>query len=147
MVNVRPARVDDAAAVWRLVRETGVLDVNSPYAYLMAFRHFAGTCLVAERGTSPDGFVLAFCPPARPDTVFVWQIGVAKNAQGRGVGGKLLDTLTDRFAKQSGRYLEATVTPSNEASQKLFSRPGPAIGHAVPREPLLRRVGISRRRP
>jgi len=50
----------------------------------------------------------------------VWQIGVATHARGRGLGRALLHALLDRLAPTGVRYLEATVTPSNTASLRLF---------------------------
>jgi L-2,4-diaminobutyric acid acetyltransferase len=82
--------------------------------------HFSGTCLVAEAGDQLAGFTLAYCPPGRSDTLFVWQIGVCGTARGRGLGSRMLDELLRRHAASGVRFLEATVTPSNSASRALF---------------------------
>lgn len=119
--TLRSAAVSDAAAIWRIVRDSGTLDVNSPYAYLLLCLHHAETCVVAEVGDEPVGFVLAYRPPGRPDTVFVWQVAVAPEHRRRGMAVDLLDALLDRTADAGVRYLEATVTPSNEPSRRLFS--------------------------
>ena len=118
--NLRPASVDDAAAIWRHVAGSPVLDTNSPYAYLLLCDLFRDTCVVAERTGDIVGFVAAVRPPRRPDTVFVWQIGVAEAERGSGLGGRLLDALLGLAGCTGVRYLEATVTPSNDASQALF---------------------------
>jgi L-2,4-diaminobutyric acid acetyltransferase len=52
--------------------------------------------------------------------VFVWQIGVDESARGRGVGSGLLSRLVEQPACTDVAYLEATVTPSNEPSRRLF---------------------------
>jgi diaminobutyrate-2-oxoglutarate transaminase len=114
----------DGAAMWRLVRDGGELDLNSAYAYLMMGEWFAKTCLIAE-GRGSDGrarlaaFVMGFIPPERRDTLFVWQIGVDPAYRGRGVGGRLIGELMAR-APREVRHLEATVTSSNGASEALF---------------------------
>lgn len=77
--------------------------------------------MLAEVGGEPAGFVVGYRPPGRPDTVFVWQVAVAPEHRGRGMAVDLLDTLLDRTADSGVRYLEATVTPSNEPSRRLFS--------------------------
>ncbi|MDX1711222.1 MAG: diaminobutyrate--2-oxoglutarate transaminase [Rhodovibrionaceae bacterium] len=111
---------EDGSALWDLVKDTGVLDVNSAYSYLLLGKHFDETCVVAERKGEIRGFVSAFCPPGREDTVFVWQIGVAQSERGRGLAKALLHELVRRPACRQVRFLEATVTPSNRASRALF---------------------------
>lgn len=119
-LSLRTPTVKDAPAIWQLVRDTGVLDLNSPYSYVILCHHFADTCLVAEQHGTVVGFVTAYRPPTSPDVIFVWQIGVAKSMQGRRLGFTILTTLLRQDACQEVSYLEATVTPSNAPSQALF---------------------------
>ena len=110
----------DGAAVWETVEKSGALDLNSAYSYLMMAAYFPDTCRVAYRGRRMAGFVLGFTPPRQPDTLFVWQIGVNPREQGRGLGKAMLLDLLATPACGHLRYLEATVTPSNTASERLF---------------------------
>ncbi len=112
--------VNDAAEIWTLVRASRVLDVNSQYAYLLMCDHFAETCLIARRGSETLGFVIAYRPPTKQEVVFVWQIAVSEQARGQGLGRTLLRTLLKRMAAHGVKYLEATVTPTNHSSAKLF---------------------------
>ena len=106
--------------MWRVVRDSGVLDLNSPYSYLILCQHFGETCLVAEEAGEIVGFVTAYRPPVASNVIFVWQIGVAQSMRGRGVGLTLLETLVRKEAASGVSFLEATVTPSNAPSQALF---------------------------
>jgi L-2,4-diaminobutyric acid acetyltransferase len=117
---VRPPTIKDAAAVWRLVRDSGVLDLNSPYSYLILCQHFVDTCLVAEIAGEIVGFVTAYRPPVASNVIFVWQIGVARSMRGRGIGLAILEELVKKEATNGVSFLEATVTPSNAPSQALF---------------------------
>ncbi|MCA1939708.1 MAG: diaminobutyrate--2-oxoglutarate transaminase [Caenispirillum bisanense] len=118
---IRAARADDGAAMFELVKQTGSLDLNSAYCYLMMGQWFSDTCVVAERDGRVVGFVIGFVPPTQPDTIFVWQVGVAPSEKGRGVGKRLLDAFLECEGPEGRpRYLEATVTPSNTASEMLF---------------------------
>jgi diaminobutyrate acetyltransferase len=108
----------DGPALHRLVVEGGGLDVNSPYAYVLGARFFGGTSVVAEGPDGPVGFVLALRPPERPETLFVWQVGVAPAGRGQGLALTMLRWLVDEVAPT---HLEATVTPSNVASRRLFA--------------------------
>lgn len=111
-----PTRVD-GAALWRLARDSGALDLNSPYAYLLWCDQFARTSIVADVGGEPAGFVTGFLCPERNDVLFVWQVAVASEHRGLGLAGRMLDALALRLRP---RALEATVTPSNTASRRLF---------------------------
>lgn len=119
-LQMRAARREDAAEIWRLVKATGVLDVNSPYCYLLACEELGETCLVARDGERLAGFVVALRPPRRPDTVFVWQVAVDGSQRSRGLGRRLLRELLALPGCAGVRWLEATVTPSNDASRALF---------------------------
>jgi len=118
----RPPSPSDGREMWRLARESGVLDVNSAYCYIMLARYFADTCALAEREGRVVGFVTAFRPPVREDTLFIWQIAVDRAERGRGVGSRLLREVLDRPRSQGIRYIEATVTPGNQASRALLGR-------------------------
>ncbi|PKR77334.1 diaminobutyrate acetyltransferase [Halalkalibacillus sediminis] len=120
-VTIEKPTVEDGSAMWELVNNSS-LDQNSAYKYLMMCEYFAETCVVAKEDDKVVGFVTAFIPPERQDVVFVWQIGVDSSQRGKGVASKLLDELVNRKACRDVRFLEATVTPSNQASQSLFKR-------------------------
>ncbi|MBB6454505.1 L-2,4-diaminobutyric acid acetyltransferase [Salirhabdus euzebyi] len=107
--------------MWELVNNS-TLDQNSAYKYIMMCEYFTETCVVAKEDDKVVGFVTAFIPPERQDVVFVWQIGVDSSQRGKGVASKLLDELINREACDNVRFVEATVTPSNQASQSLFRR-------------------------
>lgn len=110
----------DGAAIWRLVRDAGVLDLNSEYAYLLIGEHFAPTSVVAELDGECVGFISAYCPPHKDQTVFVWQVGVAKAGRGRGIATRMLIEILNRPACEHARHLETTVGPTNNASAALF---------------------------
>lgn len=110
----------DGADIYRLVRNGGTLELNSAYAYMLAGAHFGATSVIARDGAALCGFVWGYRPPTHPDTLFVWQIGVARDYRGAGLGHALLAEALSRPACRDVRYLEATVTPSNEASMALF---------------------------
>lgn len=111
-------RVDDGAEIWALV-EASTLDTNSPYAYLLWGDHFAATSRTWRDDEGLGGFVMGYRVPAEPTTLFVWQVAVDARCQGLGVASRLLDAVCD--AHPDVTHLESTVTPTNTASQRLFS--------------------------
>ncbi len=119
-IRFRAARPEDGAAMWRLVQDMGGLELNTAYFYVLFCIDFAETCVVAEADNGElAGFVLGHRPPARPDTVFVWQVGVAPWMRRQGLAGRLLEALLRQQARPA-RWLEATVSPDNTASMQLF---------------------------
>lgn len=122
-VKIRPPRLEhgDGEAMWRLARESGVLEENAEYTYHM-FSHFFGeACVVAEIDGRAAGFIAGFRPPDRRDSVFVWQIAVDQQFRGRGIAAAMLHGLVERLSPEV-QFLEATVAPSNEASRRTFRK-------------------------
>ncbi|WP_273717057.1 diaminobutyrate acetyltransferase [Alkalihalobacillus pseudalcaliphilus] len=111
----------DGSAMWEIVNETS-LDQNSAYKYIMMADFFAETCLVAKQKDDVVGFVTAFRQPNQPNTLFIWQIGVKPSAQGLGIASQLLQELIKSRLSPKIEFVEATVTPSNGASQALFKK-------------------------
>ncbi len=111
--------VDDGVDCWRLAANTRVLDVNSRYAYLLWFRDFAATSIVAKAGDAVIGFVTGYRRPDELHTLVVWQVAVAEEARGCGLGAAMLDALFD--AVPDADHLEATITPDNSGSIALFT--------------------------
>ncbi len=111
----------DGAALYRITCDSGVLDVNSSYAYLLWCRDFADTSAVARVDGKVVGFVTGYVRPDAPDTIVVWQVAVDASQRGGGVAGKLLDFVVDRALAAGARYLETTITADNTASIRLFS--------------------------
>ncbi len=119
-VHFRKPRPEDGAAMWQLVKDMGGLELNSAYFYVLFAMDFADTGVVAENDEGDlAGFVVGHRPPARPEAVFVWQIGVAPWMRRQGLAARLLDELMARQPAEV-RFLEASVTPDNTPSTRLF---------------------------
>ncbi|MFD9119308.1 diaminobutyrate acetyltransferase [Streptomyces bottropensis] len=118
----RPS-VADGAALWRIAGDSGALDLNSSYSYLLWCRDFADTSVVARDDSGePVGFVTGYVRPERPDTLLVWQVAVDEAHRGLGLAAALLDGLTERVARRHPlTTVETTITPGNTASERLFA--------------------------
>ncbi|MFI6206790.1 diaminobutyrate acetyltransferase [Streptomyces sp. NPDC051041] len=130
--------VADGAALWRMARDSKVLDLNSSYSYLLWCRDFAATSAVVrdERG-EPVGFLTGYLRPDRPGTLLVWQVAVDEAHRGRGLAAALLDGVAARTAAQHGlTAVETTVTPGNTASERLFTSFAERHGARLEREVL-----------
>ncbi|MER5553832.1 diaminobutyrate acetyltransferase [Streptomyces sp. NPDC002793] len=122
-LRIDTPRVEDGAAIWRIARDSEVLDLNSSYSYLLWCRDFAATSVVArDENGDPIAFVTGYIRPDRPQTLVVWQVAVDAAHRGKGLAATLLDALTTRVASEQGlASVETTVTPDNTASDRLFT--------------------------
>lgn len=134
-LRTRAPRPADGSAMWRLARDSGTLDLNSSYAYLLFARHFAATSRVAEIDGEPAGFVIGYLRPDAPDRLLIWQIAVAEHARGHGLAGALLDELFDSL--EGARHMETTITPGNTASRRLFESFAERRGASITSSPWL----------
>ncbi|WP_267241393.1 diaminobutyrate acetyltransferase [Streptomyces sp. PR69] len=131
-------RVEDGAAIWRIARDSEVLDLNSSYSYLLWCRDFAATSVVARGADGePIAFVTGYVRPDRPEALVVWQVAVDQAHRGKGLAGTLLDALTARVVEAHGiQEIETTVTPDNTASDRLFTAYAKRHGAPLEREVL-----------
>jgi len=118
--TVRRPSLQDGRRVWRLVRESSPLELNAPYLYVLLCYHFIDTCVVAEEDGEIVGFTAAYLPPVRSNSVFIGQIAVHPNCREQGVAGQMITDLLRRDVCADVCYLEATASPTNEASRALF---------------------------
>ncbi|TWT94677.1 L-2,4-diaminobutyric acid acetyltransferase [Stieleria varia] len=102
------------------MQNSGVLDTNSAYLYLLLCRDFRDTCLVACQNEAVVGFVSGYRMPRDPSVLFVWQIGVAGEVKRRGVASALLRELVSRCGQGELTAIEATIASTNTASRLLF---------------------------
>jgi L-2,4-diaminobutyric acid acetyltransferase len=111
----------DGAVLHDLIAACPPLDLNSRYAYLLVCEHFADTSIIAEQDGVMVGAVTAYIPPTHPDTLFVWQVAVSAQMRGQKLASRMLEHLLSHCVRpRCLRWVEATISPSNEPSRKLF---------------------------
>jgi L-2,4-diaminobutyric acid acetyltransferase len=136
-VQLRPPVVEDGLAVWRLVQDCPPLDPNSTYCNLLQCGHFSGTSVIAESGDDVVGFISGYMQPDRPDTLFIWQVAVAKDARGLGLASRMLAEILARPLCQQIHFLETTITSENQGSWALFEGLARKMGAACQSSPWL----------
>ena len=120
-IHVECPTAGDGPDLWGLARDSGELDLNSPYTYLIWCRDFASTSVVARDGEQTVGFITGYRRPDASDTLFVWQVAVDPAYRGQRIGVRMLDAIGDAMRRLGCQYMEATVTPDNEASARMFA--------------------------
>ncbi|MFO7889879.1 MAG: phosphoribosylamine--glycine ligase [bacterium] len=118
------AKVSEFLEVYDLVRHCPPLESYGPHLYKIMINYFNNTCFVAKKGNRVVGWVMGFISSVKPDTYFLWQIGVDPNEQGIGLGSRLLNFVENDLIKKQCRRIELTIDPENISSQKLFRKNG-----------------------
>jgi len=123
-ITFRRPTLEDGMDVYRLVENCSPLDTNSSYCNLLQCSHFSDTSIAAEIDGKLAGFVSGYILPARPNTLFIWQVAVAEQARGLGLASRMLTNLLARDQSTSNstpiEYLETTITQDNKPSWALF---------------------------
>lgn len=119
-ICLRKPESADGARVNKLISECSPLDENSVYCNLLQCTHFSDTCVAAELDGELVGFISAYIPPKQQNVLFVWQVAVLENVRGRGLGKQMLADLLDRSECNDIQFIEAAITPNNEASWSMF---------------------------
>lgn len=125
----------DAVRVHDLVARCPPLDANSLYCNLLQCSHFSETCVLAERNGALHGWVSGYVRPDRPDFLFVWQVAVAPEARGSGLGRAMIGEILQREACRRIARIETTITGGNNASWGLFERLASELGATATRRP------------
>ena len=117
----RAPQATDGPRVHQLIAQCPPLDTNSLYCNLLQCLHFADTAIVAEHQGVLAGFISGYRLPQSPDTLFVWQVAISKQARGKGLASRMLLELLRR---QNGavQHLHTTITLNNQASWQTFRR-------------------------
>lgn len=121
IITLRKPNPEDGSSVFALIERCKPLDTNSMYCNLLQCSHFRNTAVLAEEQGELIGFISGYLLPEQPDTLFVWQVAVAKEARGLGLASRMLKELVDRLSP-GVRHLHTSITPGNEASWNTFRR-------------------------
>jgi GNAT superfamily N-acetyltransferase len=129
MVQIRPAEgseVQEIVRVWRagwLDAHVGhvpeaLLDARTDYYFERTATELVGSTLVA---VDDDSGVLLGVVLVEGDELF--QLAVASDARGRGVGAALVTAAEELIAKEHDRA-ELAVVPGNSGARRLYERCG-----------------------
>lgn len=117
---------DFAFAVIRdneLLGLAGIQSANKKFVVLErnVFRHHFGRLSGSVRYTLAEWF---FARPHEADTLLMDGIAVKKEAQGQGLGTKLLETIFVYARSQGFRQIRLDVIDTNSGARKLYERLG-----------------------
>lgn len=119
-IRFRPPVAEDGLVLNELVTRCPPLDTNSVYCNLLQCTDFADTSIAADDAGRLIGFASGYRPPARPDTLFVWQVALDEAYRGRGIAKAMLVQLFEQLQARGVRCIETTISPGNQASESLF---------------------------
>ncbi len=122
--DIRPIREEEFVDLQGFVAGCPPLEPYAEHMYRILLRHFGSCSIIAEDEGRILGFVMGFTSHRFEGTYFLWQIGVAPDLQGSGLGVRLLADLEGRLGEAGIRRVEVTIDPMNDPSRKLFERAG-----------------------
>lgn len=132
-MRVRRARRDDAAAILAidlLVQTVEVSPAGSPDPHdpVDPFaRHGPDDTQVAVRDDAVVGYVVLGRPTPLPANTHVWAIeglAVHPDAQGHGIGRRLVDAAVDEVRRRGGRRVTLHVLGGNAGARRLYETAG-----------------------
>jgi L-2,4-diaminobutyric acid acetyltransferase len=133
-LTLRTPALEDGQSMWRMARDSNVLDLNSSYSYILWCRDFAATSIMADVDGRPAGFITGYLRPDEPGTLMIWQVAVDEAYRGQRIAGTMLDALASRTG---ARRVETTITDDNEASMRLFQGFAARRNTGLDRSPLI----------
>ncbi|EGD55620.1 L-2,4-diaminobutyric acid acetyltransferase [Gordonia neofelifaecis NRRL B-59395] len=90
---------------------------------------------MAEVDGDVVGFVTGYRRPAKPDTLMVWQVAVDDAQRGKQIAKRMLCELFAHCAPTGVVAINTTISPDNQASQRLFAGAARQLGLRFAREP------------
>jgi ribosomal protein S18 acetylase RimI-like enzyme len=120
-----PADVEACAAIMSalpLWRQYGVSDREAREVFAAAL-HGAAHVQVADDGVGVVGFVEYLVRGTFGHSGYVWAIGVAADAQGRGIGGRLMDA-AEAAIFDAGPNVFLLVSATNARARHFYERRG-----------------------
>jgi L-2,4-diaminobutyric acid acetyltransferase len=112
----------DGTLMWDLVKNNEDLDLNSSYSYFLVSKLHSKRCIIAidKENNRMAGFIMGFVFSDNPETYFIWQISVAKEYRGQGIGSTLINKLLT--TNEDVRYIKGTVSKENYYYQNLLKK-------------------------
>ncbi|OCL97232.1 diaminobutyrate acetyltransferase [Arcobacter porcinus] len=105
--------------IFKIIKESKTLDLNSEYLYLLLSTHFKDSCSLAFINGELASLVLAYYLPNETKTLFIWQIATKEKFRGKNLTLKILEDIVSR--KEINKLI-TTVSPDNIASRKIFEK-------------------------
>jgi L-2,4-diaminobutyric acid acetyltransferase len=130
-LELRAPSAREGLAIHDLVAQCASLDANSLYCNVLQCTHFAETSAVAMRDSQLVAFASGYRVPNRPEVLFIWQIAVAEQARGQGLGKRLVRAVLERPACRDIRFVRATVTSENASSRAMFRGLARSLGARI----------------
>lgn len=137
-IKYRDPKKDDAKYIFKLIKDSGRLDVNSEYLYLLQSTHFKDTCCVATDHGKIVGFASGYLIPNDCHTLFIWQIVVDEKYRGHSIAQNMISEIMSRKRTNPIFNIYATVSSDNTASNRVFEKIAKELDVSITKETLFK---------
>lgn len=134
-LNIQKPQLTDGKEIWKLIKRTGNLDLNSEYCYFMLSDLFKDYCAIVTSPDETDILGYVSCIPRQDDsqTLFVWQVCTDPRIQKRGMAKKLINFVIEQQSEKV-EFIEATISDDNQGSIALFTSLAKSYGAEMKKE-------------
>jgi L-2,4-diaminobutyric acid acetyltransferase len=125
----------DGHEIWKLVKSSNTLDLNSEYCYFMLASIVSKQCAIVKEKKNKKivGFLSCIISPENMQNLFIWQICVAESAKKNGLAKQMVDYVV-KNQKKPIEYIHVTISANNEASLALFNSLAKGYKASIERE-------------
>ncbi len=130
MITIDTIRNEEYKAIYRLAGEIDGIVQHAEHVYKIMADHFGDSFFIAREKMKDGrsvalGFMLGFVSQKFKGHLFIWQIAVSHESQGKKVGSRLLKRTVEHARESSDCHtVMATVETTNIGSQRLFEKLG-----------------------
>lgn len=123
-MQIRNCTTADVATIRDFVRKTPPLDLHSAFTYWTMFEYFRDLCFVAEVKSreQPMGFITGLVSTIKPNTCYLWQLGVAPKFRFTSCASTLIGHLIHAAKTKGCSALQFSIEPSNKLSLNTAKR-------------------------
>ena len=128
MVKISNPGKREFSKIYELTGKIDGLVQHEEHVFKIMIDHFGDSFFIAEEIDEDSGeeklmgYMMGFVSQKMHGLLFVWQIGVSPDAQGKGIGKALLQRTIEYARFSNCKGVIATVETDNIASQKLFEK-------------------------
>ncbi len=122
-MDIRTASEKDFTELHKFIDECNFLEAYPLHFYRVILRYFKHYCFIYGKN-SIKGAAVGILKPGAEKIFFLWQIGITRRLQGKGMGREFLRRVEKKLKERGCSRIELTIDPSNTPSRKLFEKSG-----------------------
>lgn len=117
---VRNCNASDVERIRKFIDECKPLELHTSFTYWMLFYYFPNLCFLMLENEKILGFISGIRSSADEKVVYLWQIGVSKDYQGKKYSSILIDNFLKAALDLKCNKIQVSIDPKNLSSYQTF---------------------------